>query len=169
MPFVFIGALSAAALSFLVWLIYFNQQAFFDPQTVAWLPALNAILNSLSALCLVAGIRAVRAGRTVQHARWIRGALGFSALFLVSYLIYHSAHGDTKFMGQGPVRPLYFFVLISHIVLSGLALPMILTTVWLSISGRLATHKKLARFTFPVWLYVSVTGVLIFGLLKIFG
>lgn len=169
MPLVFIGALSAAALSFLVWLIYFNQQAFFDPQSVAWLPALNAVFNSLSAACLLVGVRAVRAGRPVQHARWIRGALGFSALFLVSYLIYHSAHGDTKFMGQGLVRPVYFFVLISHIALSGLALPMILTTVWLSMSGRVATHKKLARFTFPIWLYVSVTGVLIFALLKAFG
>jgi len=168
-PLVLIAGASAAALALLVWLIYFNEQAFFDPQTVAFLPAVNAALNSASALCLVLAIVAIKGGRRDAHGRYMGAALGFSVLFLVSYLIYHSAHGDTKFLGQGLVRPVYFFVLISHIGLSFVALPMILSTFWLSLTQRFDAHKKLARFTFPVWLYVSLTGVLIFALLKIWG
>lgn len=168
-PFIVIGALSAAALALLVWLIYFNQHAFFDPATVASLPALNAALNAASAVCLVLGVFAIKGGRRRAHARWMGAAFAGSTLFLISYLIYHSAHGDTKFLGQGLIRPVYFFVLISHIALSFVALPMILTTFYLSLTQRFTAHKRLARFTFPVWLYVSVTGVLIFVLLKAAG
>ena len=168
-PLVAIGAVSAVALAFLVWLIYFNEAQAFDPASVAFLPAVNAALNACSAVCLSLGIVAIRRGAAARHKRLMLAAFAFSALFLVSYLVYHAAHGDTKFTGEGLVRPVYFFVLISHIVLSALALPMILTTFWFSLSGRFANHKKIARFTFPIWLYVSVTGVLIFVLLKLFG
>jgi putative membrane protein len=168
-PLAAIGAVSAVALAFLVWLIYFNQTQVFDPAAVAFLPAVNAALNAASAVCLVLGLVAIRAQARARHQRLMLAAFGFSALFLVSYLVYHAAHGDTKFMGTGAIRPVYFFILISHIGLSAVALPMILTTFWLSLSGRLAAHRRLARFTFPVWLYVSVTGVAIFALLKLFG
>lgn len=168
-PLVAIGAVSAAALAFLVWLIYFNRTEVFDPEAVAFLPAVNATLNACSAVCLVLAVRAIRAGRREAHGKLMMGAFAFSALFLVSYLVYHAAHGDTKFTGQGLVRPVYFFVLISHIVLSFGALPMILTTFWFSLTKRFSSHKKIARFTFPIWLYVSVTGVLIFVLLKGWG
>jgi putative membrane protein len=97
------------------------------------------------------------------------GAVGSSALFFVSYVVYHSFHGDTKFLATGFVRPVYFFVLISHIVLSVVVVPMILTSLWLSFSGRMATHKRVSRWTLPIWLYVSVTGVLIFAMLKLFN
>ena len=96
-------------------------------------------------------------------------ALVSSALFFCSYTVYHYFHGDSKFMGTGGVRPVYFFVLISHILLSVAVVPMILTSLYLSLSGRLATHKRVSRWTLPVWLYVSVTGVLIFAMLKIWN
>lgn len=168
-PLAAIGAVSAVALAFLVWLIYFNQTQVFDPEAVAFLPAVNAGLNAASAVCLALGVAAVRAGALERHKKLMLAAFGFSALFLVSYLVYHSAHGDTKFMGEGLVRPVYFFVLISHIGLSFIALPMILTTFFFSLTERVAAHKKIARFTFPLWMYVSVTGVLIFVLLKGWG
>ena len=168
-PLVVIGAVSAAALAFLVWLIYFNQARLFEPAAVAFLPAVNATLNGASAVCLVLGLLAIRAGARERHRRWMLSAFGFSAAFLVSYLIYHAAHGDTKFTGTGVVRPIYFFIRVSHIGLSAVALPLILTTFWFSLSGRFATHRKVARITFPLWLYVSVTGVAIFVFLKLFG
>jgi len=96
-------------------------------------------------------------------------AVGSSALFFVSYVIYHSFQGDTKFLATGVIRPLYFFILISHIVLSVIVVPMILTSLYLSFSGRMAAHKRVSRWTLPIWLYVSVTGVLIFLLLKLFN
>lgn len=92
-----------------------------------------------------------------------------SALFLVSYIVYHSVHGDTKFAGQGLVRPLYFFILISHVLLSAMALPLIFFSLFFSLSSRFPKHKAVARYTLPVWLYVSVTGVLVFALLRAYA
>jgi len=91
-----------------------------------------------------------------------------SALFLVSYLVYHSVHGDSKFGGHGGVRPVYFFILITHVGLSAVALPLILSSFFLSLSGRYRSHKRLSKYTLPIWLYVSVTGVLVFALLTAF-
>lgn len=161
-------AVSAIALAFLVWLIYFNPgtDAFGD---VSFLPAVNAALNSLAATALLFGVGFIKRQKVKQHQTAMICAFGFSTLFLISYVIYHSAQGDTKFLGQGWIRPLYFFILITHIVLSVLALPMILTTFFLSLSGRIPSHRKLARWTFPIWLYVSVSGVLVFLLLKFAG
>jgi putative membrane protein len=96
-------------------------------------------------------------------------ALLFSALFLISYIVYHTFHGDSKFLGEGWIRPVYFFVLISHIALSGICLPMILVTVSLSLLKHFPIHKRWARWTFPIWAYVSVTGVAIYLMLKVFG
>ena len=89
-------------------------------------------------------------------------AVASSALFFVSYVVYHNFHGDTKFLATGAIRPIYFLVLISHIVLSVVVVPMILTSLYLSFSGRLGAHKRVSRWTFPIWLYVSVTGVIIY-------
>jgi putative membrane protein len=95
-------------------------------------------------------------------------ALLASAAFLVSYVLYHSVHGDSKFAGHGGVRPVYFFILITHVGLSAVALPLILSSFFLSLSGRYAAHKRLSRYTLPIWLYVSVTGVLVFVFLTSF-
>ena len=161
-------ATSAAVFAFLVWLIYLKPAAGYTSQVIGFLPALNALLNAMSSVFLVAGFIAVRRRQYATHVRLILGALVCSTLFLISYVVYHNFHGDTKFLGTGMVRPVYFFILISHIVLSAVVVPLILTSVYLALAGRLATHRRVSRYTFPIWLYVSVTGVLIFAMLKLF-
>jgi putative membrane protein len=162
-------AVSLVALLVLVGVIYGHGRAAEAPEWVSWLPALNALLNGTSAVFLVLAYRAIRRRDVVTHSRRVLTSLGASALFLVSYIVYHSVHGDTPFAGQGLVRPVYFFVLISHIVLSAVALPLIFLSLFFSLSGRFPNHKKIARYTFPVWLYVSVTGVLVFAMLRVYG
>lgn len=162
-------AISAGAFAFLIWLIYFKEKSQVYSQAVGYLPALNALLNGLSALCLVKGLVAIKQGKKAKHMRCMGTAFGFSTLFLISYIVYHSLHGDSHFLGIGLIRPLYFFVLSSHIFLTIFALPMILITFFLALTSRFEFHKKLARWTFPVWMYVSVTGVLIYVLNAIWG
>ena len=165
------GALALGALvcGLLFWLIYFKAGSPQQSSVIGRLPAVNATLNSLSATFLVTGYIQIRAGDWRAHMRWMFAALATSALFFVSYVVYHNFHGDTKFTGTGPVRPLYFFILITHIVLSAIVVPMILLSFFLALSGRLVAHRRLSRYTFPVWLYVSVTGVLVFAMLKAFA
>jgi putative membrane protein len=129
----------------------------------------NAFLNGTSAVFLLLAYRAIRRRQVVAHARRMLVSLGASALFLVSYIAYHSVHGDTRFGGQGLIRPIYFFVLITHVALSAVALPLVFLSLFFSLSGRFPRHKAIARYTFPVWLYVSVTGVLVFLLLRAFA
>jgi putative membrane protein len=162
-------AVSVAALLLLVGVIYGHGRASEAPAWVAWLPALNAVLNGTSAVFLVLAYRAIRRRDVVTHSRRMLTSLGASALFLVSYIVYHSVHGDTPFGGHGLIRPVYFFVLITHVVLSAVALPLVFLSLFFSLSGRFPVHKKIARYTFPVWLYVSVTGVLVFALLRVYG
>ena len=166
---VVILCVSVATLAFLVGILYGHGRTTRLPTWVSWLPALNAFLNATSASFLVLAYRAIRRRDIVTHARRVLVALGASALFLVSYVVYHSVHGDTRFGGQGLVRPLYFFVLITHVALAAVALPIVLSTLFLSLSGRFSRHRSLARYTFPIWLYVSVTGVLVFAMLRIWG
>lgn len=161
--------LSALIAAFLFWLIYFKTPAASDAGWIAALPALNATCNTLCALCLVGGYVNIKRGNRDVHKRFMLGAVAFSAMFLVSYITYHNFHGDTKFLGEGWIRPLYFFVLISHIGLSVIALPMVFSTLFFAGTGRFTSHRKIARWTFPIWLYVSVTGVLVFLLLRNFG
>lgn len=159
--------LSAVAITFLFWLIYGERGATgFD---ASFLAPVNACLNAASALCLLSGYSAIRKRAIDRHRNLMLAALGFSALFLISYVVYHTFHGDSKFLGSGPIRPVYFFILISHIVLSVIALPLILVTVALSLSKRFPLHRRWARWAFPIWTYVSVTGVLVFLLLRNFG
>ncbi|RMH20211.1 MAG: DUF420 domain-containing protein [Acidobacteria bacterium] len=161
--------LSAAVTAFLIWLIYFKSPAVEGGAWTSVLPAVNATLNSLCAVCLVAGYVSIRRGRRRVHKRFMLSALGFSALFLAGYVTYHHVHGDTPFTGRGVVRPIYFAVLISHVVLSVVMLPLILSTVALALGERFPRHKKLARFTLPIWLYVSLTGVVIFFFLAAYN
>ncbi len=108
----------------------------------------------------------IRRGNRVIHQRFMLTATMFSALFLVSYITYHFFHGDTLFPGHGLVRHVYFFILITHIGLSMIALPLILATLWYSLRGRFQFHRRIARWTFPIWLYVSVTGVVVYFFLR---
>jgi len=158
-------ALSAAIAAFLIWLIYFKGKVM-APAWVGELPAANALFNSLSAFCLLLGYVNIRRGNRAVHKRFMLSATVFSALFLESYITYHYFHGDTKFPGHGWIRPIYFFILISHISLSIVALPLILGTLWWALRSEIRIHKKIARWTFPVWLYVSVTGVIVYFVLR---
>ncbi len=157
--------LSALIASFLIWLIYFKGRIE-APEWVALLPSANALFNSLSAVCLICGYINIRKRKRVVHMRFMISATTFSALFLVSYITYHYFHGDTKFAGHGWIRPVYFFILISHIGLSMVALPLILATLWYATRNQFRFHRAVARWTFPIWLYVSVTGVIVYFVLR---
>jgi putative membrane protein len=160
--------LSGIVIGSLIWLIYFNPAPGELSAATSILPAVNAVLNGVSACLLIAGYRAIRAGRQAVHKRFMLAAFAASTLFLVTYVIYHSLHGDTPFQGVGVVRRVYFFILISHILLTTVALPLILITFAFALTGKFAAHRKIARFTLPAWLYVAVTGVLIFVFLRLF-
>jgi putative membrane protein len=162
-------AASAGVFVLLIEIIFGHGRAAEVPPWVAQLPALNAFLNGTSAVFLVLAWRAIRRRDILTHARYILVSLGASALFLVSYIVYHSVHGDTKFGGEGLVRPAYFAILISHVTLSAVALPLVFLSLFFSLSGRFAKHRSIAKITMPVWLYVSVTGVLVFALLRFYG
>ncbi len=129
------------------------------------LPALNALLNTSSAVLLVAGYRLIRQGRREAHRKAMTAALTVSALFLTSYLVYHAQVGSVRFQKTGWIRPVYFSILISHTILAACVAPMALITVWRAWKGRFDRHRRLARITLPLWLYVSVTGVLVYLML----
>jgi putative membrane protein len=160
---------SGIIIGFLIWLIYLKGVSEQLSTTTSVLPAVNASLNCLSACFLIAGYLAIRGRRVSVHRRYMIAALVSSALFLASYIVYHNAHGDTPFQGAGYIRLVYFFILVSHILLTTVALPLILLTFAFALTGKFDAHRKIARITLPAWLYVSVTGVMIFFLLKIFS
>lgn len=164
-----IGGGSVAILAFLFWLIYVNAPSGTPPAWASWLPGLNAVCNACSALCVLGAVIAIRRRNVRVHVGLIAGALAFSAMFLIGYVAHHAFHGDTRFGGAGWIRPVYFSILISHILLSMAVVPLVLTTVFIAVTGRFATHRKVARWTFPVWLYVSVTGVAIYLFLSASG
>ena len=136
------------------------------PAWVTSLPTLNALLNTTCAILLVAGYRMIRARRIDAHRACMGAALMVSALFLTSYLVYHYYVGATPFGHEGEwVRPLYFTILLSHTVLAMAVAPMVLVTVYRALTDDFARHRRLARWTLPVWLYVSVTGVVVYLML----
>jgi putative membrane protein len=159
-------ALTTAVLAFLFWLIYGNAGS--DAETRAAtsrLPAVNAAFNSLSAGLVAAAFVAIKRGHRRLHAGLMLGGVACSGLFLATYVYYHLHHGDTPFTGTGWIRPVYYSVLISHIVLSMFAFPMILTSLFLAATRRFRLHVRVSRYTWAAWMYVSVTGVLVFYML----
>jgi uncharacterized membrane protein YozB (DUF420 family) len=132
---------------------------------VAALPALNAALNATSAALLALGWTAIRRRRIALHRACMLAACGVSALFLVSYVAYHYVAGSRPFTGQGWMRWVYFPILVSHIILAAAMVPFVLTTAYRALSGDYVRHVRIARRTLPVWLYVSVTGVIVYVLL----
>jgi uncharacterized membrane protein YozB (DUF420 family) len=129
------------------------------------LPALNATLNGISATFLLVGYLLIRQGRYALHKRCMLGALFSSTLFLISYVIYHANVGSRPFTGTGPVRLLYFAILITHVILAAAILPLALVTTARGLREQYIRHVKVARWTLPLWLYVSVTGVIIYLML----
>lgn len=162
---VFNAIVSTAAVAFLGWLLVIREAGGVHAD-LRFMPAINATLNAAAATLLLLGFGAIRSGRREVHKRLMVSAFAASAVFLVGYVLYHYAHGDTPYQGVGPIRIVYFTILISHVLLSIVMLPMILTTFYLAARRRFAVHKRLARWTLPVWLYVSVTGVVIFFMLR---
>jgi len=162
-------ALSLLVCFFLVWLIYIREGGGDYQSWVDSLPLLNAVMNGLCAISLCAGWWSIKKEKREIHRKFMLSAVFFSALFLISYVTYHYFHGDTPFLSQGLVRPVYFFILVSHICFSIIALPMVFTTLYHALEGSFDSHRSVARYTFPIWLYVSITGVLVFVLLKSYG
>jgi putative membrane protein len=162
--YVFNAVLSSAALAFIAFIL-FRKTGNTGPD-LRFMPAVNACFNALSAACLILGYVAIRKRRVSLHRLCMVAAFACSSLFLVGYLAYHSVHGDTKFTGVGPLRAFYFFVLISHIILSISVVPLALTSFYLAFTRSFARHRRLNRVFLPIWLYVSMTGVLLFFLLR---
>ena len=133
--------------------------------TVSDLPALNASLNATSFVLLVTGYSFIRRGNRLAHKRCMLGALGVSALFLTSYVIYHAQVGSVPFRGTGLIRTIYFAVLIPHVILAAAIVPLILITASRGLSAKYDKHRRIARWTLPLWLYVSVTGVIVYLML----
>jgi len=152
---------SSVIFLFLIWFIYFRADSI-SRVDFSFLKPVNASLNFCAALSLVFGFNAIRKGNETRHKTWMLTALGFSALFLISYLTYHHFHGDTIFLKQGLIRGIYFFILVSHIILTMVVLPLILLTVFYAFTSQFTLHKKVAKWTFFLWMYVSVTGVLVY-------
>jgi len=132
---------------------------------LADLPLLNATLNGISFILIMAGYACIRRGRVTAHKRLMVSAFCVSVFFLISHLTYRFLGEEKKFGGQGWIRPIYFFILITHVVLAA-SVPVLATrTLYLALSGRFAKHRRIARVTFPIWVYVSITGVLVYLLL----
>ena len=133
--------------------------------TVSALPTINALLNATSAVFLTVAYRAIRRMDIERHRRWMLAAAATSALFLVSYLTYHAQVGSVRFTASGPARVVYFAVLLTHTILAAATLPLVLRTLFLGLKRRDDAHRRIARWTFPIWMYVSVTGVVVYVML----
>jgi uncharacterized membrane protein YozB (DUF420 family) len=133
--------------------------------SVTDLPAVNATLNAISGILLLIAYTHIRARRIQQHRRFMIAAFATSSLFLVCYLVYHAQVGSVPFTRQGFVRPLYFTILITHVTLAATVVPLALVTLSRGLKAKYPQHRRIARWTFPVWMYVSVTGVLVYVLL----
>lgn len=159
------GAVSVVAVSVIAWILVVREPVG-DGGALAFMPAVNATMNALATAFLVAGYLAIRRQKRALHRALMLSALGASAIFLVGYLAYHWVHGDTRYPEGAALRGPYLAILATHVVGSILCLPMVLATFYLALRDRFATHRRLARFTLPLWLYVSATGVVVFLLLR---
>jgi len=162
--------ISALASLFLAWLVYYHPPVDVAGTHLAFLPALDAVLNALCAVFLVIGYRFIRRRQVTSHRNSMFGAFIVSSVFLVAYVVNHLLHGDMLFPKAYPVaRFLYLWVLLTpHILLAIVCLPMILITFFLSLTGRFPAHRRLARWTYPIWLYVSVSGVIVYAMLAVY-
>lgn len=130
------------------------------------LPFYNAIINSLTAILLVSGFYCIKTGKVSLHKICMIGAFILGSMFLIFYVIYHSNAESTKFGGEGLIRNIYFFLLISHILLAFVVVPLVLFAIYFGITQKVESHKKIVKFTFPVWLYVSLSGIVVYLLIS---
>lgn len=162
--FVFNAVLSSVAVAFIGFILLRGGSG--GGPDLSFMPAVNACFNALSAICLAAGYVAIRQKKVALHRLLMVTAFASSALFLVGYLSYHFVHGDTKFRGTGALRLVYFLILISHVLLSLCVVPLALTSFYFAFRRAFARHRRLNRVFLPIWLYVSLTGVVIFFMLR---
>ena len=161
-----IGVLSVAVPIVVAVLLFIPEPFRFGTYDFSFLSHLNAILNSSTALCLLLGYSFIKKGNDRLHKFCMYVAFALSSLFLVSYVIYHSQVEHTVYGGEGVIRYVYFFILISHILLSTAVIPLVLTSIYFAITKRLDKHKRVVKFTFPIWLYVAVTGVVVYLMIR---
>jgi putative membrane protein len=164
--FVFNAVVSVAALLLLGWLLLVRRGGASGMADLRFLPAVNASLNATAAVLLLAGWVAIRRGSMRVHRVLMVGAFVASALFLVCYLAYHAVHGDTRYAGAGATRSVYLAVLASHVLLSTTVVPLALTAFWFALRREFRRHRRVTRVLWPIWMYVSVTGVMIFFMLR---
>jgi putative membrane protein len=164
--FIFNAVVSVAALSLLAWLLLIHGGLSNPTVNLRFMPAVNACLNATAASLLVAGFIAIKKKRAEVHKYLMVSAFAASALFLVGYLAYHAVHGDTKFGGEGAVKVVYLVILASHVLLSMGIVPMALAAFYFAWRKDFAKHTRVTRVLHPVWLYVSVTGVVVYLLLR---
>lgn len=131
-----------------------------------YLPHINGVLNSITSLLLLMGLYFIRQKNIAAHKRTMLMAFALGSLFLVSYVLYHLTNESTAFGGQGWIRPVYYFLLVSHIVLSVVVVWFVLRAVYFALSGQIARHKQTVKYAFPIWLYVSTTGVIVYLMIK---
>jgi len=162
--YVFNALVSIAAVAFIAFILFRNS-ATAGPD-LRFMPAVNAVCNALSAACLIAGFIAVRRRAIRLHRALMISAFVLSAVFLAGYLAYHFVHGDTAYTGVGFIRLVYFFILITHILLSITVVPLALTSFYFAFAKAFDRHRRLNRVFLPIWLYVSMTGVVIFLMLR---
>lgn len=161
-----IGVISVLVPVLVAFLLFVPQTGLLGNLEVSFLPKLNAIFNTTASLLLVTGFILIKNRKILGHkiAMWL--AFFISALFLVSYVVYHTQAPPTTFGGEGLIRYFYYFILLTHILLAVIIVPFVLVTIYNSTTGQLMKHRKIARYTFPLWLYVTVTGVLIYLLIS---
>jgi putative membrane protein len=159
--------LSAAAIAFLCWLLFFHQAAAGSSGEFTFLAPLEALFNAASAIALLFGLRFIKQRKITAHRNSMITAFVFSSLFLVTYIVHHALQGDMIFAGHGAIRVIYLAILISHIILSAVALPLILIAFFFAFTGRFPQHRKITPITYPLWLYVSVTGVVVYAMLTL--
>jgi putative membrane protein len=166
--FLFNALISSAAVAFIAFILG-RDAGPGGTVDLSFVPAVNATCNAMASLCLIAGYVAIRRRAVQVHRACMVTALAFSTVFLVGYLSYHYVHGDTKYSGTGAMRAVYLAILASHIVLSITVVPGALTSFYFALTGQFTRHRRLNRVFLPIWLYVSVTGVMVFLMLQIFG
>ena len=161
-----IGLLSVAVPVLVAVIIYVPEPFRFSTYDFSFLTHLNATLNSATAVCLILGYVFIKQKKIKYHKTAMFTAFALSSLFLISYVVYHTQVPETKFGGEGFVRYVYFFVLITHIILSGIIVPLVLTSIYFAITNRIDKHKKIVKFTWPIWTYVAFTGVIVYWMIR---
>jgi putative membrane protein len=164
--FLLIAVLSVAVPLLVSFLLFVPQTGKLGDVNVTFLPKLHALLNSLTAIALVVGFSFIRKVNIRYHRFAMVTAIVLSAFFLISYVTYHYQAAPTRFGGEGTIRGIYYFILLTHIVLAAVIVPLVLLSVYFAISNQLARHRRIARWTLPIWLYVAITGVVVYFMIS---